>query len=97
MEEFIAPARQAGVEVKTKILTGKRFIEIIREVLREKHDLVMKAAGTAEGLIKRSFSSDVLHLMRKCPCPVWVMKPEHLKPHAHILAAVDPAPDDEEK
>ena len=35
------------------------------------------------------FSSTDMHLMRKCPCPVWIIKPtEHYK-YRRILAAVD--------
>ena len=33
--------------------------------------------------------STSLHVMRKCPCPVWVMKPAQGKRFARILAAVD--------
>lgn len=35
-----------------------------------------------------------MHLMRKCPCPVWVIKPAHHKKYARIMAAVDPDPID---
>ncbi|NTW60109.1 MAG: universal stress protein [Nitrospirae bacterium] len=33
-----------------------------------------------------------MHLMRKCPCPVWVIKPAHHKKYARIMAALDPDP-----
>ena len=35
-----------------------------------------------------------MHLMRKCPCPVWVLKPTRRHSFARILAAVDPTTDD---
>jgi universal stress protein E len=38
-----------------------------------------------------------MRLMRKCPCPVWVVKPAHHERYARILAAVDPDPDDDTK
>jgi universal stress protein E len=38
-----------------------------------------------------------MHLMRKCPCPVWVMNPDQPKHYSHILAAVDPTPSNEER
>lgn len=38
-----------------------------------------------------------MHLMRKCPCPVWVMKPTRRKRYARIMAVVDPDSSDEEK
>lgn len=30
-----------------------------------------------------------MHLLRKCPCPVWIIKPEAAKTYRRILAAVD--------
>jgi nucleotide-binding universal stress UspA family protein len=38
-----------------------------------------------------------MHLMRKCPCPVWVVKTSQPDWHERILAAVDPRPDDKER
>lgn len=38
-----------------------------------------------------------MHLMRKCPCPVWVMNPDQPRHYSHILAAVDPKPHDQER
>ena len=35
------------------------------------------------------FGSTAMHLMRKCPCPVWVMKPGQSQRYARILVAVD--------
>ena len=45
------------------------FLEIIREVLRNGHDLVIKAAESG-GLLDRVFGSNDMHLLRKCMCPV---------------------------
>jgi nucleotide-binding universal stress UspA family protein len=36
--------------------------------------------------------STTMHLMRKCPCPVWAVKPSKKKQYHRILAAVDPSP-----
>ena len=38
---LIAPIKQQRVRVTRKVLQGTPFLEIIREVLRNKHDLVM--------------------------------------------------------
>ena len=35
-----------------------------------------------------------LHLLRKCPCPVWILKPRRKISHSRILAAVDIAPEE---
>ena len=39
--------------------------------------------------LNRVFGSDDMHLLRKCPCPVWLVKPESAKVYQTILAAVD--------
>ena len=78
-----------GVEVATRVVTGTPFLEIIRQVLREQHDLVILTAEGKGGIKERLFGSTSMHLMRKCPCPVWVMKPKRAKPYRRIMAAVD--------
>jgi len=77
-----------NIEIQTTVLTGISFLEIIREVLRNEHDLVIKTAESG-GLLDRMFGSDDMHLLRKCPCPVWLVKPNSAKAYHRILAAVD--------
>jgi len=89
LEQYISPLLDAGHKVNAKVLVGKEFIEIIREVLRNKHDLVIKAARGKRRGGDILFGSTAMHLMRKCPCPVWVMKPGQSQRYARILAAVD--------
>ena len=79
------------LEIQHKVKIGTAFLEIIREVLRNKHDLVMKPAENP-GFLKRIFGSTDIHLLRKCPCPVWIMKlPEKLN-YTCIMAAVGFSP-----
>jgi len=97
LKRFFAPSRQEGVQLRVKVRVGVPFIEIIREVIRKEHDLVMTTAEGRFGVKRRLFGSLSLHLMRKCPCPVWVVKPERRTRCARILAAVDPDSSNEEK
>ena len=76
------------IKISTKILKGVPFLEIIREVLRNDHDLVVKIPETRDWL-DRLFTSDDMHLLRKCPCPVWLIKPQAPKSYRRILVAVD--------
>lgn len=57
----------------------------------------MIAAEDRRGLKNVLFGTTTMHLMRKCPCSVWVMKPDQPKQIRYILAAVDPIPSDEER
>ena len=91
-----ARAREQGVKVVTKVLSGRSTTEIVREVLRNGHDLVLKdvEAGTGAGA---SRGLGDMQLLRKCPCPVWLLRPSHGKHFDRVLAAVDPEPEDGER
>ena len=88
----MSEATTDDVSVKTTVLVGKPFIEIIRQVLRNDHDLIIKSADADSGLREFLFSSTDKHLMRKCPCPVWIVKPTERQKYRRILAAVDQDP-----
>jgi len=92
LERLAAPLRDQGIRVSSAVLSGTAFLEIIRQVIRRKHDLVILTAEGREGLKEHLLGSTSMHVLRKCPCPVWVMKPTRRKRYARILAAVD-APD----
>jgi len=84
---LVEPIRK-NIHVNTKVLAGKPFLEIIREVLQGQRDLVMKSVQGG-GRLERIFGSNDMHLLRKCPCPVWMMKSTETKSYRRILAAVD--------
>jgi nucleotide-binding universal stress UspA family protein len=81
---------QEGVrDVTTDILVGTPHTEIIRTVLRGGHDLVIASAESSQVLRDALFGSTALHLLRKCPCAVWLLKPGLPVPCTNIAAAVD--------
>jgi nucleotide-binding universal stress UspA family protein len=87
LEALAAPWRRR-IQIHHKVVVGTPFLETIREVLRGGRDLVVKASES-DGLLDRVFGSQDMHLLRKCPCPVWLVKPSEFKPYRRILAAVD--------
>ena len=89
VDALAADIGQQGVDVRSLVVTGTPFLEIIRQVLRDKHDLVILAAERKGGVKERLFGNTSMHLMRKCPCPVWVVKPAKRTKYKRILAAVD--------
>jgi len=95
LDELVAGFRE-GIEelIYTRVATGIDFVEVIRAVLRNGHDLVMKAARPPEGFSEHLLGSTDLHLLRKCPCPVWIDRPSVTHPYRNILAAVNPAEDE---
>ncbi len=90
LESLVAPFQPLVSPLNVEGHYGKPFIEISRSVLRGQHDLVILAAESNGGVRGTLFGSISLHLMRKCPCPVWVLNPRLGPRIARILAAVDP-------
>jgi nucleotide-binding universal stress UspA family protein len=97
LEQFVEPVRQKELRLDIEVPIGTPFIEIIRHVLGHGNDLLMTDPGGGQGGPKGLFfGSTALHLMRKCPCPVWVIKPGTHRRFERILAAVNPDPCDED-
>jgi len=94
LESLTRAYTDAGVPVFTTVATGTLFLEVIRAVQRNAHDLVIKVAQHATGLVPALFGSDDMHLLRKCPCPVWIDRPAGVRHYQRLLAAVDPFDDE---
>ncbi len=78
------------------VRVGKRFLEIVRHVLAHDIDIVVKRAEDLGGIGRHLFASTDQHLLRKCPCPVWLRRtapPQRIHDDVRvsraILAAVD--------
>jgi nucleotide-binding universal stress UspA family protein len=80
-------------ETEVVVTIGEPFIEVIRRVLTDDHDLVMVGEPAVENPDSPTLSSGVMHLVRKCPVPVWVMRQSRAH-NLRVLALVDPDPDD---
>ncbi len=87
LESLVTPFLKK-VHINVKVLEGKAFLVLIQEVLRDETDLLIKTVEKKE-LMDRLFGSTDMHLLRKCPCPVWLMKASKPKHYKNILAAVD--------
>jgi nucleotide-binding universal stress UspA family protein len=68
---------------------GKTYLEVIRHVIEGDTDLVIKAAEPLSGLQRFLFASTDQHLLRKCPCPVWLQTAQAAAAPRRVLAAVD--------
>lgn len=86
--EALIDSYRKRIKIRTKVLTGTPFLEIICEVLRNGHDLVIKIPET-QNWIDRLFGCSDMNLLRHCPCPVLIIKPTPLKSYPLILAPVD--------
>lgn len=87
LEHFISHDRWSDIDINADHTESNSFISIIHKVLREDHDLVIK-----EETLDRGIDQLAMRLIRKCPCPVWVLK-RNSGDFKRILAAVDVASD----
>lgn len=101
--DSIASARSRAIEhalstlpgagtATVSIASGRRYLQVIHAVLREHYDMVIKLSEEP-AWAGRFVSSDDMHLMRKCPCPVWMIQEKPSADGAVVLAAVDFDPD----
>jgi len=87
LESAVAPYRKR-MDINVRIVTGKPFLSIIREVLSSSYDLVIRESEDPDWL-ERVLGSDDMQLIRHCPCPVWLVDPSAGLHCRRILAAVD--------
>ncbi|MEM8553601.1 MAG: universal stress protein [Pseudomonadota bacterium] len=92
LEKLAEPMRSKGIDVTTVVQQGSMFLHVIQQVLRAGHDLVVKGAEQTPG--KPVLRGPDMHLLRKCPCPVWILNAAAPVKTSRILAALDPDPAD---
>lgn len=76
------------VNIKAEVKVGKRYLESIRAVLSNSFDILLKEVDKLSWF-DRLITSDDMHLLRNCPCPVWLMKKDEKLNYKQILAAVN--------
>lgn len=93
LDALLADVDTDGVEVDRVLLSGAPFVEVIRQVKRGGHDLVIKNAEPG-GMTRKRFGANDMHLMRKCPVPLWIARSDSFGMYRSIVAAVDVDPDE---
>jgi len=83
LDEFLGQSRWEDINSEPDYAETADFIAIIRKVIENSYDLVIKEASLDRGIDQLS-----MRLVRKCPCPVWVMKYDS-SGFNRVLAAVD--------
>lgn len=103
-EELVSQRRQrlariahaiTDIQVEAKLLVGRPATVLIQEVLRARHDLVMRShARDAVAPGARPFGAVDMELLRMCPCPVFLVRHGNGHEHPQIVAAVDASTED---
>jgi len=87
--------RYPSLNATVKVEKGNKARGTIRTVLSGKHDLVIKAPQRGSAKFGMLFGGTDQKLMRGCPCPVWIVKPDKSS-FKKILAAVEIDPNEPE-
>ncbi len=89
-------AIDAGLETGVKVMFGKPIIELVHEVSTNHRDLLIKSIDPPHQRSHVFFSSLDYKLLRKCPCPVWLIKDEAVLGDRDLVLAIDYEPDNPE-
>lgn len=89
LDELVANAEQQGVQASALVAAGNAWEAIIREVLRNDHDLVIVGTRNRGAVSRMLFGSTGAKLLRNCPCPVWITRPDPDWSDLNILVASD--------
>lgn len=89
LDALVDRAAEQGLKAKRKVVIGKDWVEIVREVLREQYDLVVVGTRDLGSVSRLLFGSAGMKLLRKCPCPVWITKPDPNWDDVNMLVASD--------
>jgi universal stress protein E len=92
LADLVSRARKEGIAAESSVVLGKSWVELIRQVLRGKHDLVLVGTRHHDAMEGFLLSYTGIKLVRKCPCPVWITHPREDQPFDSILVAHDLLP-----
>ncbi|MGC8639936.1 MAG: universal stress protein [Isosphaeraceae bacterium] len=89
---LVQKASEAGVTATASFVRGTGWLEIIEQVLRDEHDLVLVGTRDGSGSHHRPFGNTAKKLLRRCPCPVWMYRTEPYDRPLNMLVASDLSP-----
>ncbi|MCA9124862.1 MAG: universal stress protein [Planctomycetales bacterium] len=89
LDALAGPLRDQGMDVEVRVLWGKTSVEIIREVLRGRHDLVLRVAKGHDSRHKGFFGTTGRRLLRDCPCAVWLVAAADTPEYNHVMGCID--------
>jgi universal stress protein E len=97
LQAIISDLEIDGVAVDCQVIWHNRpFEQIIAQVLNNGYDIVIKGTHQHDKLKSVIFTPTDWHILRKCPCPVLLVK-EHLWPeNGNIVAALNIGSNEEE-
>ena len=81
-----------GARVSIDVVEEYPWLALTRRALSGDAQLVIAGKRTSSDRGRRRIGSTAVKLLRKCPAPVWLVKPDHDLQHRHVLASTDLSP-----
>lgn len=86
-----------SIEISSQVVWHNRpFEAIVNRVIQDKYDLVIKGTHQHDKFKSVVFTPTDWHILRKCPCPVLLVKDHEWPQNGNILAAVNVGSDEKE-
>lgn len=89
LNELVTRAAGDGIAADARLDYGRPWEQIIQHVLKDGYDLVVVGTRDLSAASRFLFGSTANKLLRNCPCPVWVTKPDPDWDDLNILVASD--------
>lgn len=93
LAEATAEARRAEVPTTSALLEGDEATALIRAAVAWRADVLMRSHAVHGGAAHPVGPVDS-QILRRCPCPVWLVTPRQATGERVVVAAVDPEPED---
>jgi len=92
LQELGALVEADGASAKIRVCEEYPWLALTRAALEDGAELVLAGKRSAADRGRRQIGSTAVKLLRKCPAPVWLVKPDHDLHHRHVLACTDFSP-----
>lgn len=89
LDELVAQAKENDIVAEAKLDFGTPWQAIIKEAIGGEYDLVIVGTRDRGAASRILFGSTAMKLLRNCPCPVWVTRPDPDWDDLNILVASD--------
>jgi universal stress protein E len=89
LERYVERAKAQGVDAVQKVGFGTPWLEICRQAVGDNHDLVVIGTRNLGQIGRILFGSTGVKLLRNCPCPVWITRPDPNWDDLNILVPSD--------
>lgn len=91
LEKLAEPLRTDGLVVKTSAVWDHPLYEgVVRQAIASEADIVVKDTHHHSAVTRALLTNTDWNLLRTCPMPLWLVKPQDLAEEPVFVAAIDP-------